>query len=70
MTVRIFVLQHEPETGLGRFGELLADSRVEYEIVSTLGPLPDALAVCRSGRTKRELRGIRPGFKLCHVGGR
>jgi hypothetical protein len=53
MTVRLAVLQHEPETGLGRFGELLADSGVEYEIVSTRGPLPDPLvfdaALCLGG---------------------
>jgi GMP synthase (glutamine-hydrolysing) len=53
MTVRLAVLQHEPETGLGRFAELLADSGVEYEIVSTRSRLPDPLsfdaALCLGG---------------------
>jgi GMP synthase (glutamine-hydrolysing) len=44
MTTRIAVLQHEPETGLGRFAELLDDSRVEYEILSSRAPLPKPLA--------------------------
>ena len=43
MTVHLAVLQHEPETSLGRFGELLADSAVQYEIVSTRRWLPDPL---------------------------
>ena len=42
MTARIAVLQHEPETGLGRFAELLDDSRVEYEVLSTRAALPEA----------------------------
>jgi GMP synthase (glutamine-hydrolysing) len=45
MTVRLAVLQHEPETGLGRFEELLADYGVEYEIVSTRRRLPAPLRV-------------------------
>jgi GMP synthase (glutamine-hydrolysing) len=44
MTPRIAVLQHEPETGLGRFADRLDDSRVEYEILSTWAPLPEPLA--------------------------
>lgn len=44
MTARLAVPQHEPETGLGRFGELLAGSGVEYEIVFTRRRLPDPLA--------------------------
>jgi GMP synthase (glutamine-hydrolysing) len=53
MSLRVAVLQHEPETGLGRFAELLADAGVEYEIVSTRRPLPDPLvfdaALCLGG---------------------
>ena len=53
MTVRLAVLQHQPETGLGRFGDLLAGSGVEYEIVSTRKRLPDPLvfdaALCLGG---------------------
>jgi GMP synthase (glutamine-hydrolysing) len=45
MTPRIAVLQHEPETGLGRFAERLDDSRIEYEILSTRAPLPEPLAI-------------------------
>ena len=44
MRARIAVLQHEPETGLGRFADLLDDSRVEYEIISTQAPLIEPLA--------------------------
>jgi GMP synthase (glutamine-hydrolysing) len=44
MTTRIAVLQHEPETGLGRFAALLDDARVEYEVFSTRAPLPEPLA--------------------------
>ena len=43
MSLRIVVLQHEPETGLGTFARLLDEAHVEYEVVETLrGPLPDA----------------------------
>jgi GMP synthase-like glutamine amidotransferase len=45
MSLRIVVLQHEPETGLGAFGALLDETRVDYEIIDTLrGRLPDAAA--------------------------
>jgi GMP synthase (glutamine-hydrolysing) len=40
--LRIVVLQHEPETGLGAFDAVLDQAHVDYEIVETLrGPLPD-----------------------------
>jgi GMP synthase-like glutamine amidotransferase len=43
--LRIVVLQHEPETGLGAFATLLDEAHVDYEIVETLrGRLPDAAA--------------------------
>jgi GMP synthase (glutamine-hydrolysing) len=43
MSVRIVVLRHERETGLGTFAALLKDAYVDYEVVQTLrGPLPDA----------------------------
>ena len=35
MSLRIAVLQHEPETGLGSFGRLLEDAGVHYEVVET-----------------------------------
>jgi hypothetical protein len=42
VTLRIAVLQHEPENGLGAFAALLDQAPVEYEIVETLrGPLSD-----------------------------
>jgi GMP synthase-like glutamine amidotransferase len=42
---RLAVLQHEPETGLGRFADLLAERAVEYEIVpTTRGTLPGPAA--------------------------
>jgi GMP synthase (glutamine-hydrolysing) len=43
MSLRIAVLQHEAETGLGAFAGPLADAGVEYELVETTGssPLPD-----------------------------
>jgi GMP synthase (glutamine-hydrolysing) len=42
VSLRIAVLQHEPETGLGAFAALLDQARIDYEIVETLrGPLPD-----------------------------
>jgi GMP synthase-like glutamine amidotransferase len=45
VNMRIVVLQHEPETGLGGFAALLDETRVDYEIIETLrGPLPDAVA--------------------------
>jgi GMP synthase-like glutamine amidotransferase len=41
--VRLAVLQHEPETGLGAFAGLLDEFGVEYAVVRTgHGPLPDA----------------------------
>ena len=42
--VRIAVLQHEAETGLGAFADALKDAGAEYEIVRTTGglPLPDS----------------------------
>jgi GMP synthase-like glutamine amidotransferase len=43
MTTRIAVLQHEPETGLGRFAAQLDDARVEYEVFSPRAPLPEPL---------------------------
>jgi GMP synthase (glutamine-hydrolysing) len=43
--MRLAVLQHEPETGLGRFADLLDEHAVEYEIVpTTRGTLPDPAA--------------------------
>jgi GMP synthase (glutamine-hydrolysing) len=45
MTIRLAVLQHEAETGLGRFANLLDEHAVDYELVpSTRGTLPDPLA--------------------------
>jgi GMP synthase (glutamine-hydrolysing) len=42
MSLRIIVLQHERETGLGAFAALLDEANVECKIVETLkGPLPD-----------------------------
>ena len=42
LRLRIVVLQHEPETGLGAFAALLDQAEVDYEITDTLrGPLPD-----------------------------
>jgi GMP synthase-like glutamine amidotransferase len=42
VSLRILVLQHEPETGLGAFAALLDQAGVDYEIADTLGgPLPD-----------------------------
>lgn len=35
MSLRIAILQHEPETGLGAFGPLLEDAGVRYEVVGT-----------------------------------
>jgi GMP synthase (glutamine-hydrolysing) len=45
MTLRLVVLQPEPETGLGRFASLLAAADVEYDVVATHGPLPGPAAV-------------------------
>lgn len=46
VSLRIVVLQHEPETGLGAFAALLDQAHVDYEMVETLrGPLPDPGAV-------------------------
>jgi GMP synthase (glutamine-hydrolysing) len=43
--IRLAVLQHESETGLGRFADLLDDYAVNYELVlTTRGTLPDPLA--------------------------
>jgi len=43
MSLQLAVLQHEPETGLGRFEALLDAADVDYDVVrSTRGPLPDA----------------------------
>ena len=42
MSLRIVVLQHERETGLGAFATLLEDAGVDYTVVETLdGPVPD-----------------------------
>jgi GMP synthase (glutamine-hydrolysing) len=42
MSLRIVVLQHEPETGLGAFAALLEDAHVDYAVVETLhGRLPE-----------------------------
>jgi GMP synthase-like glutamine amidotransferase len=42
-SLRLAVLQHEPETGLGAFTALLEDAGVVYETFATLdAPLPDA----------------------------
>jgi GMP synthase (glutamine-hydrolysing) len=41
-SLRLAVLQHEPETGLGAFAALLDEAHVDYELAQTLrGPLPD-----------------------------
>jgi GMP synthase-like glutamine amidotransferase len=41
-SLRLAVLQHEPETGLGAFAPLLEEAGVRYETVATLhGALPD-----------------------------
>jgi GMP synthase (glutamine-hydrolysing) len=43
--MRLAVLQHEPDTGLGRFADLLDEHGVDYEIVpATRGTLPDPAA--------------------------
>jgi GMP synthase-like glutamine amidotransferase len=43
--IRLAVLQHERETGLGRFAELFGDFAVDYEVVQTTrGRLPDRRA--------------------------
>ncbi|HEY7560646.1 MAG TPA: type 1 glutamine amidotransferase [Gaiellaceae bacterium] len=43
--IRLAVLQHEPETGLGRFADLFRDFAVDYELVrTTRGTLPDPRA--------------------------
>jgi GMP synthase-like glutamine amidotransferase len=40
--IRLAVLQHESETGLGRFADILDDFAVDYQVVSTTrGTLPD-----------------------------
>jgi GMP synthase (glutamine-hydrolysing) len=45
MSLRIVVLQHERETGLGAFAALLDGARVDYRVVETLsGRLPDPSA--------------------------
>ena len=42
MSLRIAVLQHERETGLGTFATLLDEADVDYEVVETVGSrLPD-----------------------------
>jgi GMP synthase (glutamine-hydrolysing) len=42
MSLRIAVLQHERETGLGTFAALLDEAHVDYQVVETLrGRLPD-----------------------------
>ena len=41
--LRVVVLQHERETGLGAFAPLLEEAAVDYDVVHTLdGPLPPA----------------------------
>jgi GMP synthase-like glutamine amidotransferase len=44
MSLRIAVLQHEPETGLGVFAGMLDEAGVDYEVLDTsvAAPLPDA----------------------------
>ena len=44
-SLRVAVLRHERETGLGALAPLLGDAGVEYEIFETTGPapLPDAI---------------------------
>jgi GMP synthase (glutamine-hydrolysing) len=44
VNVSVAILQHEPETGLGRFADLLTDYGVDCEVLSTRGRLPDPLA--------------------------
>jgi len=46
MSLRLVVVQHEPQTGLGRFESLLDAADVSYEVVqSTREPLPDTAAL-------------------------
>jgi GMP synthase (glutamine-hydrolysing) len=46
MSLQLAVLQHEPETGLGRFENLLDAAGVVYDVVSsTREPLPEAAAL-------------------------
>ncbi len=43
MSLRVVVLQHERETGLGSFAGLLDAADIDYDVVETLrGPLPHA----------------------------
>lgn len=49
MTVRLAVLQHEPERGLGRFAELLADPDVSAT------PLNEGAAARPAGVRRRAL---------------
>ena len=43
--IQLAVLQHEPETGLGRFADILGNFAVDYEVLDTTrGTLPDPLA--------------------------
>jgi GMP synthase (glutamine-hydrolysing) len=44
VNLSVAILQHESETGLGRFADLLADSGVDYEVLFTRGRLLDPLA--------------------------
>ena len=39
-SLRVAVLRHEPETGLGALAQLLGDAGVEYEISDTTGAAP------------------------------
>ncbi|MGH3059438.1 MAG: type 1 glutamine amidotransferase [Gaiellaceae bacterium] len=40
MSLRIAVLQHEPETGLGVFSSLLDEAGVDHEVLETTAPTP------------------------------
>jgi GMP synthase-like glutamine amidotransferase len=40
MSLRIAVLQHEPETGLGAFAGMLDEAGVDYEVLETSGATP------------------------------
>ena len=45
-SLRLGVLQHEPETGLGRFEHLLDVRGLDYDVVSSMrDPLPDVAAL-------------------------
>lgn len=54
MTLRLAVLEHEPDTGLGSFGGSLDAANVEYEVLSTHRHLTAAVKALREGTPARE----------------